>query len=127
MKTDGRTTFWGKQLPDDTDPIIKKLLGINMELHKTGLDQQSTDDHKLALSGADVVAVDELPDGRAELPTDEQPSNSGTDVCHPRRGPALHGGRAREQHYRCGGDHTNLGLRTTFGAPFARPSWGLET
>lgn len=49
METDGETTFWGKQLPEDTDEQIKKLLGINMELHTPGKDQQSTDDRNLAL------------------------------------------------------------------------------
>ena len=49
MKTDGKSTFWGKQLPEDTDLKIKKLLGVNLELHTTGKDQQSTEDRKLAL------------------------------------------------------------------------------
>ena len=49
MKADGKTTFWGKQLPEDTDDKIKKLLGVNMELHTPGKDQQSTDDRNLAL------------------------------------------------------------------------------
>ena len=32
-KADGKTTYWGKQLPDTADEKTKTLLGVNMELH----------------------------------------------------------------------------------------------
>ena len=50
MKADGKTTYWGKQLPGIVDEKTKTLLGVNMELHKPGTDQQITDDRKLALA-----------------------------------------------------------------------------
>ena len=50
MKADGKSTYWGRQLPDTVDEKTKMLLGVDIELHKPGDDQQKTDDRKQALA-----------------------------------------------------------------------------
>ena len=50
MKADGKTTYWGKQLPAIANDKTKTLLGVNLERHKPGKDQQITEDRKLALA-----------------------------------------------------------------------------
>ena len=50
MKADGESTYWGRQLPDTVDEKTKLLLGVDLELHKPGNDQQQTDDRKQALA-----------------------------------------------------------------------------
>ena len=36
MKTDGRCTYWGKEIGNDVDQATKKILGIDLELHTPG-------------------------------------------------------------------------------------------
>ena len=42
MKTNGESTFWGRTLPSSTDQKIKRLLGVDMELHTPGENADET-------------------------------------------------------------------------------------
>ena len=49
MKLDGKSTFWGKEIKDDMDQKVKRLIGEDLTLHKLGEDADETDKRKAAL------------------------------------------------------------------------------
>ena len=53
MKISGKQTYWGKQLPEDTSEEVRKLLGVDLELHTPGKNADVTKAREEALSIAD--------------------------------------------------------------------------
>ena len=49
MKADGRNTFWGADLSNDSCEKTRRLLGENLELHTPGSDARKTEERQAAL------------------------------------------------------------------------------
>ena len=49
MKVEGETTFWGMNVDEGDSEEVKKLIGVDMQLHKPGKDADETDKRERAL------------------------------------------------------------------------------
>ena len=43
MKLDGNSIVWGKEIKDDMDQKVKRLIGEDLTLHKPGKDADETE------------------------------------------------------------------------------------
>ena len=82
MKADGKSTYWGRQLPDTVDEKANTLLGVNTELHRPGTGHQITDDRKQALAILEEPGNRWL-NARQILLKIKQAHGSGVDLTYP--------------------------------------------
>ena len=49
MKVEGEKTFWGRELAEGESEEVKRMLGVDMQLHKPGKDAKEIDRREEAL------------------------------------------------------------------------------
>ena len=65
MKVEGDKTFWGRDLDEGESEEVKKMLGVDMQLHKPGKDAKETERREGALD-----IIDDPEKGEAQCEAD---------------------------------------------------------